>query len=87
MDELDIENHKVNIRMKCQVCGSKMTQVITNIPFKVDQSTIIILKDLPVRQCDGCTEFLLDDPVMKRVDEILGKVDTSAELEVIRYAA
>jgi hypothetical protein len=30
---------------------------------------------------------LLDDPVMKRVDEILEKVDTSAELEVIKYAA
>jgi YgiT-type zinc finger domain-containing protein len=73
--------------MKCHVCGSKMTQVVTNIPFKVDQSTIIILKDIPVFQCDGCAEFLLDDPVMKRVDEILGKVDTSAELEVIRYAA
>jgi hypothetical protein len=29
----------------------------------------------------------LDDPVMKRVDEILEKADTAAELEVIRYAA
>jgi YgiT-type zinc finger domain-containing protein len=64
-----------------------MTQVVTNIPFKVDQFTIIILKDLPVYQCVGCSEFLLDDPVMKRVDEILDKVDTAAELEVIRYAA
>jgi hypothetical protein len=45
------------------------------------------LKDLPVLQCNNCNEYLLDDPVMKRVDEILEKVDSAAELEVIRYAA
>ena len=48
---------------------------------------IVILKDLPVLQCNNCNEYLLHDPVMKRVDEILEKVDTAAELEVIRYAA
>ena len=30
---------------------------------------------------------MLQDAVFKRVEEILGKVDTSAELEVIKYAA
>jgi hypothetical protein len=45
------------------------------------------LKDLPVAQCDNCSEYLLDDPVLKRVEAILEQVDTAAELEVIRYAA
>ncbi len=73
--------------MKCHVCGSKFKLAITDLPFKVGETTIVILKDLPVLQCEGCTEYLLDDPVLKRVDEILEKVDASAELEVIKYAA
>ena len=73
--------------MKCHVCGSTMKSVITDLPFKVHESTIVILKGLPVLQCEGCMEYLLDDPVMQRVDEILDKVDIAAELEVIKYAA
>jgi len=64
-----------------------MKSMVTNLPFKINEATIVILKDLPVLQCNNCNEYLLDDPVMKRVDEILEKVDTAAELEVIRYAA
>jgi YgiT-type zinc finger domain-containing protein len=64
-----------------------MKSMVTNLPFKINETTIVILKDLPVLQCNNCNEYLLDDPVMKRVDEILEKVDTAAELEVIRYAA
>jgi YgiT-type zinc finger domain-containing protein len=78
---------KEEIFMKCHVCGSNMKSVITNLSFKVNETTIVILKELPVLQCKNCSEYLLDDPVMKRVDEILEKVDTSAELEVIKYAA
>ena len=70
--------------MKCHVCGSNMKSMVTNLPFKINETTIVILKDLPVLQCNNCNEYLLDDPVMKRVDEILEKVDTAAELEVIR---
>lgn len=73
--------------MKCRVCGSVMETRVTNLPFKVNETTIVILKDLPVHQCNNCGEYLLDDPVMKRVEGILGKVDTAAELEVIKYAA
>ena len=73
--------------MKCHVCGSNMKSMVTNLPFKINETTIVILKDLPVLQCNNCNEYLLDDPVMNRVDEILDKVDTAAELEVIRYAA
>jgi len=40
-----------------------------------------------VLQCEGCTEYLLDDPVMQRVEKIIAKVDIVAELEVIKYAA
>jgi YgiT-type zinc finger domain-containing protein len=73
--------------MKCHVCGSMMDLKVTNLPFKVNETTIVILKDLPVLQCNNCSEYMLDDPVMARVEQMLGKVDSAAELEVIKYAA
>jgi YgiT-type zinc finger domain-containing protein len=73
--------------MKCHVCGSTMKPVVTDLPFKVHNDTIVVLKDLPVLQCESCTEYLLDDLVMQRVEEIIAKVDIAAELEVIKYAA
>ncbi len=73
--------------MKCHVCGSGMRSINTDLPFKVNDTTIIIMKDLPVIQCDGCSEYLLDDLVLKRVDAIIENADTEAELKIIRYAA
>jgi hypothetical protein len=40
-----------------------------------------------VLQCESCCEYSLEDLVMQRVDEILQRADTRAELEIIRYAA
>jgi YgiT-type zinc finger domain-containing protein len=64
-----------------------MEAVVTNLPFKVKESTIIIVKDLPVLQCKNCNEYSLEDVVMEQVDKILEGADTAAELEVIKYAA
>jgi len=73
--------------MKCHVCGSNMYPLTTDLPFKVSETTIVIVKSLPVLQCNNCSEYLLEDPVLKQVEIILDNVDTSAELEVINYAA
>lgn len=73
--------------MKCHVCGADLIRQITDLPFKLSETTIVILKDLPVLQCAGCSQYLLEDPVMERVDEILERADSRAELEIIRYAA
>jgi YgiT-type zinc finger domain-containing protein len=73
--------------MKCHVCGAKMTSQITDLPFKLNEAAIVILKDLPVLQCDGCNEYLLEDRVMERVEEILRQANSRAELEIIRFAA
>jgi len=69
------------------VCGARLKPLVTDLPFRVSETTIVILKDLPVLQCDNCAEYFLEDPVMGRVEEILDKVDSAAELEIIRYAA
>ena len=73
--------------MRCSVCGSRLKPLITDLPFKVSDTSIVILKGLPVLQCDNCREYLLEDVVMNRVEEILQRADAAAELEIIRYAA
>jgi len=73
--------------MRCHVCGSTMESVTTTLPFKVNQTTVVIVKNLPVSQCSGCREYLLDDFIMERVEDILQNVDETAELEVLKYAA
>lgn len=73
--------------MKCHVCGSRLKAVTTDLPFKAKENSIVIMKNLPLYQCESCSEYLLDDPVLKRVEDIIRNVDTAAELEVIKYAA
>jgi YgiT-type zinc finger domain-containing protein len=64
-----------------------MEDRITDLPFKVGDSSIVIVKGLPVIQCSNCSEYLLADAVMTHVEQILESVDKTAELEVVRYAA
>ncbi len=73
--------------MKCRICGSNMASIITDLPFKVSQKSIVIVKDVPVFQCNGCPEYLLGDVVMEQIENILEKVGTATELEVMKYAA
>ena len=73
--------------MKCMVCGARMGPMTTDLPFKLSEERIVILKQLPVLQCEGCREYLIEDAVMARIDTLLDRADRTAELEVIRYAA
>ncbi len=73
--------------MKCTVCGAKMNSVISDLPFKTTESSIVILKSLPVLQCENCPEYLIENAVLSRIDEILVGISGEAELEGIRYAA
>ncbi len=73
--------------MRCRTCGSHLERTTTDLPFKVTERTIVILKQLPVVQCERCTEYLIEDSIFERVEELLSKVDPSAELEIIPFAA
>jgi YgiT-type zinc finger domain-containing protein len=73
--------------MKCAVCGADMRAIRSDLPFKVAEESIVILKSLPLLQCENCGQYLIEDAVLSRVDEILASVDGAAELEIIRYAA
>ena len=72
--------------MVCHNCGGKLEKIITDLPFKVRTDSIVIIRHLPVLQCRNCNEYLIEDPVMERVDSILEKIDKTAELEVLNYA-
>ena len=73
--------------MKCTVCGAAMKPVTTDLPFKLSNTHIVIVKQLPVLQCTACREYLIEDTVMAKVDGVLERADRTAELEVVRYAA
>jgi YgiT-type zinc finger domain-containing protein len=73
--------------MKCVVCGAQLQPVHSDLPFKVSEQTIVILKQLPVWQCANCAQYLIEDGVLRRIDELLAGVDRAAELEIIRFAA
>jgi YgiT-type zinc finger domain-containing protein len=73
--------------MRCHVCGGEMYPILTDLPFKLGPKKIVILKDLPVLQCARCSEFMLEDPVMERVDAMLGKVEEDVQLKILEYAA
>lgn len=73
--------------MSCEVCGAELVAITTDLPFKIREPAIVILKGVPVLQCARCPQYLLEDGVLARVDEILREVGGEIELEVIRYAA
>ncbi len=72
--------------MICHKCGGKLEKIVTDLPFKINVNSIIIIKKLPVLQCRNCDEYLIEDPVMEKVDNILRKTDRTSELEVLSYA-
>ena len=73
--------------MKCRMCRGLLERRLTDLPFKIGDSSIVILKALPVLQCRQCGDTELEQATMARVDQVLAGVDRSSELEVIRYAA
>ncbi len=73
--------------MRCQACGGHMAAGNSDMPFKLDRTRIVIIRELPVLQCGECGEHAFTDAVMARIEETLANVDSGAELEIVRFAA
>ena len=73
--------------MKCYLCGGTMESQVSDMSFKLSSKTIVILKDLPVLQCNNCGEYAIEDPIMEKVEALLSRVDQAAELEIVQFAA
>ena len=71
--------------MFCYKCGGKLERIVTDLPFKISRDTIVIIKKIPVLQCQNCHEYLIEDAVMEKIDYLLGRVDKTAELEIFSY--
>jgi YgiT-type zinc finger domain-containing protein len=72
--------------MICHICGGKLEKMVTDLPFKINGDSIVIVKRLPVLQCVNCSEYVIEDEVMQKVDSILNRIDATAELEILNYA-
>jgi len=72
--------------MKCTVCGAEMRSTRSDLPFKTADRSIVILKSLPVLQCENCAHYLIEDAVLAQVDKILASSNGPAELQIIAYA-
>ncbi len=72
--------------MICHNCGGNLKNIITNLPFKISDYCIVIIKGLPILQCENCNEYVIEDQVMEKVDVLLERIDTTAELEILSYA-
>ncbi|MDI3284390.1 type II toxin-antitoxin system MqsA family antitoxin [Polyangium sp. 15x6] len=73
--------------MMCTTCGSDLEERVTDLPFKLGDRSIVIIKDVPVLQCPHCHAYLLRDPVMAEVERLLESANEGAELAILRYAA
>jgi len=71
--------------MKCHLCGTKLVSDTSDFPFKIGKKSILIIKDLPVLECPNCKEYLLEDPIMEKVEGFIKKVDEKAELEIVAF--
>ena len=73
--------------MKCHVCGNSVTRVVSDLPFRVNRSVMIILRDLPLMECSECGAYAFEEKVMERVHEIVERLQAPSHLEAILYAA
>jgi len=73
--------------MKCHLCGGRMENLWTDLPFKLENHRIIVVKGIPVEQCSSCGEYVINDPVMESLEHLFESMDQAAELEIRRFAA
>lgn len=83
-----VRHNKTEYRqMRCHICGGNMQSIKTDLPFKLDDRRILVVKDIPVLQCNSCGEYLLSDLVTETLDNLIEATNKNVELEIRRYAA
>ncbi len=82
---MDRKPEKTETDMKCHMCGGGMRSIRTDLPFKLDEHRIIVVKCVPVEQCNFCGEYVLRDLTMQSLDLLIASMDNNVELEVRKY--
>lgn len=73
--------------MNCHVCGTSMTRIVSDLPFRVNRSVMIILRDLPLMQCIECGAYAFEERVMERVHEMVERLQSPSHLDAVLYDA
>ena len=73
--------------MKCHVCGDRLISTISDLPFRISPTTIVVVKRLPILECTNCMEFSIEDSVMATIESMLEQTDETTELAVIPYVS
>jgi YgiT-type zinc finger domain-containing protein len=56
--------------MKCRICGGAMESRITDLPFKLADTAIVIVQATPVFQCCQCGENELEHSAMQHQEAV-----------------
>ncbi|MEM7179418.1 MAG: YgiT-type zinc finger protein [Spirochaetota bacterium] len=62
-------------RVKCHICGGAMVEVVTDLPYKLQHKSTVVVKEMPAYQCTNCHQFLLKLDTMQRVDGIIKQIE------------
>jgi YgiT-type zinc finger domain-containing protein len=73
--------------MKCHLCGTQMKPVVADLPFRVNRSVMIIIRELPLLECGECSAYALQDVVMERVHAMVQGLTPPSHLDGVRYTA
>jgi hypothetical protein len=63
-----------------------MTRVVSELPFRVNRSVMIILRDLPLLECTECGAHAFEEKVMETVHEIVDRLHSPSHLDAVLYA-
>ena len=55
--------------MHCTVGGATLRPTTSDLPFKVREHTIVIVKNLPVLECTNCIHYLIAHFDFSRVEQ------------------
>ena len=70
------------------MCAGQYSSRVSLICYStLGRKSTAIMKELPVLQCEHCSEYVLVDDLMGRLANRLGKADQQEELEILHDAA
>ena len=83
---MNMRIHERSIPGKWILASIEIYEIVESYPDD-EYFPILVIKNLPVDQCDLCSEYLIEDRIMQSVDTMIRGIEQAAELEVRQYAA
>ena len=72
--------------MKCSLCKGQMKNGKTNMPFEIDQDSVIVVKDVPALLCSQCGESFIEIDTVRLIEKIVKVAEqTGVTLGFVQY--